>query len=179
MNICALWKECMYPQPGRGGTPILGHGREVPQWWPSFLRFLIQLGALFSILKPLKQSGSIWLTPHCVDIQSNWPPFSQFPIQLTPFFWTLSDPICPFFKPVLSLPTKIFDEYSPPPQSATQLNALHFTDTGKKIKLIVSVVKCNAQFTQVIWSRNLPIDGTVPVMYKELSNFLNRWTAEM
>ncbi len=26
------------------GTPILGHGREVPQWWPLFLRFAICLG---------------------------------------------------------------------------------------------------------------------------------------
>ncbi len=61
----------------------------VPQWWPSFLRFSIRLGSLFSILKPLKQPGSIWLTPHFVDIQSNWPPFPQFPNQLTPLFFNL------------------------------------------------------------------------------------------
>ncbi len=88
----------MLPFGRGGGTSILGHGREVPRWWPSFLRFSIWLGALFSILKPLKQPGSILLTPHCVDIQSNWPPFSQFPIQLIPFFWTLSDPIGSIFQ---------------------------------------------------------------------------------
>ncbi len=99
----------------RGGTPILGNGREVLRWWPSFLRFFIWLGALFSILKPLKQPGSIWLTPHCADIQSNWPPFSQFPIQLTPFFEPCQILLGPFFKLVLSLPTKNFAEYPAPP----------------------------------------------------------------
>ncbi len=33
---------------GRGvGTPILGHGREVPQWWPPFWGFSIRLGPYF------------------------------------------------------------------------------------------------------------------------------------
>ncbi len=31
----------------RGGSPIVGHGREVPRWWPAFLRFSIQLGLYF------------------------------------------------------------------------------------------------------------------------------------
>ncbi len=92
----------------RGGTPILWHGREVPWWWPSFLRFSIRLGALFSILKPLKQPGSIWLTTHCVDIQSNWPPLSQFSIQLTPFFWTLSDHIGSIFQACAEPPYQNF-----------------------------------------------------------------------
>ncbi len=30
-----------------GGTHILGHGREVPRWWPPFLRFSIRLGLYF------------------------------------------------------------------------------------------------------------------------------------
>ncbi len=29
------------------GTPILGHGKEVPRWWPLFLRLLIWLGLYF------------------------------------------------------------------------------------------------------------------------------------
>ncbi len=32
---------------GRGGTPILRHGREVPWWWPPFLGFPIWLGPYF------------------------------------------------------------------------------------------------------------------------------------
>ncbi len=32
---------------GGGGTPILGHGREVPWWWPPFGGFSIRLGHYF------------------------------------------------------------------------------------------------------------------------------------
>ncbi len=46
--------------------------------------------------------------PHCVHIQSNWPPFSQFPIQLTPFFWSLSDPIGSIFQACAEPPYHIF-----------------------------------------------------------------------
>ncbi len=34
-------------QGGRGGTPIFGHGGEVPQWSPPFWRFSIRMGPYF------------------------------------------------------------------------------------------------------------------------------------
>ncbi len=38
----------VYVLESRGrGTHILGHGREVPLWWPAFLRFSIRLGLYF------------------------------------------------------------------------------------------------------------------------------------
>ncbi len=45
--------------PGGGGTHILGHGREVPRWWPPFFRFSIRLGLFYT------------------STQSDWPPFSS------------------------------------------------------------------------------------------------------
>ncbi len=101
---------------GGGGTPILGHGREVLWWWPSFLRFSIRLGALFSILKPLKQLGSIWLAPHCVDIQSNWPLFPNFQSNWPPFLnpvrsdWVHFSSLCWASLPkyLLSTPPRVF-----------------------------------------------------------------------
>ncbi len=48
------------------GTPILGHGREVQQWWP-----------LFWVFNPI---GSLFYTP----TQSDWPPLSAEKIGLSP-----------------------------------------------------------------------------------------------
>ncbi len=39
----------------REGTPILGHGREVPRWWPPFLRFPSGWILILCLIK-------IWLT---------------------------------------------------------------------------------------------------------------------
>ncbi len=43
--------SCLPPPPprgvGGGGTFILGHGREVPRWWPPFWGFSIWLGPYF------------------------------------------------------------------------------------------------------------------------------------
>ncbi len=84
----------------RKGTPILGYGREVPQWWTPFLRFSIQLGSYFmphhNLIGPLfRQKKKIafslsHLVPEILgvifhqivlfkillDFQSNRPPFS-------------------------------------------------------------------------------------------------------
>ncbi len=109
------WSPVVCFSGGVGGTPILGAWYEGSAVMTFFLRFSIRLGALFSILKPLNQTGLIWLPPHCVEIQSNWPPFSQFPIQLTHFFWTLSDPIGPIYQACVEPPYQQFCPVPPPP----------------------------------------------------------------
>ncbi len=39
------------------GTPILEHGREVPRWWPPFLRLSIRLGPIFyCVLNPVTEN---------------------------------------------------------------------------------------------------------------------------
>ncbi len=51
---------------GGGDTPIFGHGREVPQWWPQFLGFSIRLGPYFisqhNLIDPLFLQKKIGLS---------------------------------------------------------------------------------------------------------------------
>ncbi len=46
--LCNLSLEIQGPFMGKGGTPILRHGRKVPRWWPPFLWL------------------SIWFGPYCI-----------------------------------------------------------------------------------------------------------------
>ncbi len=52
----------------RVGTPIPGHGREVPRWWPLFWGFSIRLGPYFipqhNPIDPIFHWFSVFLTPH-------------------------------------------------------------------------------------------------------------------
>ncbi len=103
---------------GAGGTSILAHGREVPQWWPDdpcFWDFQSDWVPFSASSNPSnKQARSDWpvivlifnpIDPLFPNFQSNWPPFFE-PCQIR---------LGPFFKLVLSLPTKDFAEYPPPP----------------------------------------------------------------
>ncbi len=51
------------------GTPILGHGREVPRWWPPFWGFSIQLGPQAILyLNTIRLTPSFWRKNRVVSI---------------------------------------------------------------------------------------------------------------
>ncbi len=126
-----IW-EC--PLGEGGGTPILGHGREVLLWWPPFLGYSIRLGPYFiphfSPSHLVHLGHKVYLIFHqnvlfnrfkafCINFPFNFYPidplFHWFYIFLTPHFHkTLHLIEFNFIFCMLNLDTKIWWSIPPP-----------------------------------------------------------------